>query len=838
MEERNFYQSIVEHTSIGYSYNKILYNKEGEQEDFQFLKLNETYETILGINESDWIGKNISELYALINKEGAHWKDYQQNILKVSMNTKFEEIFTYAGKHYRAKIYSPKKDYIITSLTDVTPEMENTKNLQILFDSVPIQVWYLQDAGTYLSANKAHADFMGIERTKFIEESIESLMSKEKATAYIQENQIIFDSKQQITKEDWFTSSNGAKRLLRITKKPKLNSKGNIRFVICSAEDITDDYINKEKNIIQERILRSSIDFTRELLTNNNLDEALSNGLQMIGNAAKVDRVYYWENNYCEDTKEWKTSQRLEWCQDNIETQIDNPELQNVLFEDSIDFMGTLAQNKSFNAHVKDMKDGENTTKRMLERQGILSILVIPIFIEDNFEGFIGFDSCETEKDWSEIEISLLKSFVFLYVKAYEQNLLQREVLQIKDNFYNFFNMTEDLLMVLNTDGKVLDINNNVLERLNYSREELLGESYLIFHPENEREKVGSNFQDILSGRKVNFNISAITKDGQTFPIETTNTQGLWDGEPAIFGVIKDVSELTLSEDKFSKAFNNSGVSMFISKFTDGEILEVNDTFLHYIGYAENEVLGKTTLDLEMTKDYENRDHFIEQIETKGKITDLEINFISKDNIARTGLTNIVPITINNEACLLSSIIDISDRIENEKRILELSNRDALTNLYNRRYIYDSVEEIIADYKENDELFSVAIVDIDNFKDINDQYGHQVGDCVLVEFSNKIQEHLRDYDVLGRYGGEEFIILLNHADIKKGKKVLNRILDVIRDTTFYCNNHQIKLTFSAGLACCKELNNEDLSLDNLVGISDKRMYMAKESGKNKIMYQN
>lgn len=276
---------------------------------------------------------------------------------------------------------------------------------------------------------------------------------------------------------------------------------------------------------------------------------------------------------------------------------------------------------------------------------------------------------------------------------------------------------------------------------------------------------------------------------------------------------------------------------MFISKFANGEILEVNDTFLKYLGYTEAEVIGQTTLELQMTQDYETRDLFKEQIKTNGKITDLEIQFITKNNIIRTGLTNIVPITINNEECLLSSIVDISDRIESEKRIIELSNRDELTNLYNRRFIYESVEEIIADYQENDEPFSVAILDIDDFKQINDRYGHQTGDCVLIEFSKVVKENLREYDVLGRYGGEEFVVLLNHADLQESNRVLSRVLDIVREHRFTCSNEKINLSFSAGITSCEELEKDRLSLDQLIGISDKRMYLAKQKGKNNIVYQ-
>lgn len=276
---------------------------------------------------------------------------------------------------------------------------------------------------------------------------------------------------------------------------------------------------------------------------------------------------------------------------------------------------------------------------------------------------------------------------------------------------------------------------------------------------------------------------------------------------------------------------------MFISRYEDGEILDVNDKFLDFFGYTKDEIMGKTTLDLQMTKDYSQRETFKKMIKTYNKIQDLEINYIDKNNENRTGLTNIVPVVINDTECLLTSIIDISDRVKNEKKILELSNKDSLTDTYNRRFVYEVLSKIIEKGNKNRDLFSVAIIDIDNFKNINDNYGHQVGDEVLVEFTKIVKENLRPDDVLGRYGGEEFIIIVNNADIEKSSKVLERVLANVRKRLSIFGDYEINLTFSAGVTSCKELEEVELSIDRLVEIADQRMYLAKKNGKNKVNYK-
>lgn len=186
---------------------------------------------------------------------------------------------------------------------------------------------------------------------------------------------------------------------------------------------------------------------------------------------------------------------------------------------------------------------------------------------------------------------------------------------------------------------------------------------------------------------------------------------------------------------------------------------------------------------------------------------------------------------------MLTSIIDISDRVENEKEIIELSTRDHLTDVYNRRFIYGVLEEVIENFIHEKTVFSVGIIDIDNFKSVNDQYGHQVGDDVLVEFSQIIKDSLRSNDILGRYGGEEFIVIIKHADIEKSIHVFERVLDNVRKTNFTHHQNPVELTFSAGITSCKELKKDELTIDKLIEIADKRLYLAKETGKNQIIYK-
>ncbi len=151
---------------------------------------------------------------------------------------------------------------------------------------------------------------------------------------------------------------------------------------------------------------------------------------------------------------------------------------------------------------------------------------------------------------------------------------------------------------------------------------------------------------------------------------------------------------------------------------------------------------------------------------------------------------------------------------------------DELTNIYNRRYIIESLKKEKAFADRTGEKFSLALIDIDNFKEVNDKYGHEVGDKVLEMVAYEIQNSVREADIVGRWGGDEFIVILRNTDIEKAKKVAERIKEQIKNIKV----NSINLSVSIGLT---EYNGRE-SLKDLIRKADKALYRAKEKGKDRI----
>ncbi|MBN1798548.1 MAG: GGDEF domain-containing protein [Spirochaetales bacterium] len=220
--------------------------------------------------------------------------------------------------------------------------------------------------------------------------------------------------------------------------------------------------------------------------------------------------------------------------------------------------------------------------------------------------------------------------------------------------------------------------------------------------------------------------------------------------------------------------------------------------------------------------------HQIFDIEKAKMLWDEIINH--KEYLSKTLKRN-VEITV----AALDYLTNIKDEIKNPKligeafigKIAEITSVDPLTKLFNRHYLYVKMDEEIKRFKRYNTTFSILFIDIDNFKHVNDTYGHQQGDEVLKKLSSIINNSLRDLDICARYGGEEFIIILPHTDINLAKEIAERIRSGVEN--YFSGN--IKITISIGLSNCP---TSATTKKNLIKQADNALYISKNKGKNRV----
>jgi len=167
------------------------------------------------------------------------------------------------------------------------------------------------------------------------------------------------------------------------------------------------------------------------------------------------------------------------------------------------------------------------------------------------------------------------------------------------------------------------------------------------------------------------------------------------------------------------------------------------------------------------------------------------------------------------------------------RKVRRLATHDSLTNLHNRREGFASLTREKAFADRTGLTFSVCMIDLDNFKSINDTYGHQAGDTVLKRFSRSIKDNIRNEDYVARYGGEEFLVIFVNFECRDGNPdCMQRLLNVVRELKFPEIAESLRLTASFGVA--GYLPGE--STDSLVDRADQALYQAKAKGKNRIEY--
>lgn len=171
--------------------------------------------------------------------------------------------------------------------------------------------------------------------------------------------------------------------------------------------------------------------------------------------------------------------------------------------------------------------------------------------------------------------------------------------------------------------------------------------------------------------------------------------------------------------------------------------------------------------------------------------------------------------------------VSLRNSLENYKK---QSLEDPLTKAANRRYFSAIIESKIREYKIMGTTFGIAFLDIDNFKHVNDTYGHEVGDKVLKILAETIQSNLRKHDSLGRWGGEEFVILFSDVDSEGLLIVAEKIRKLIASSSLHLSDQNLNVTVSIGATIV--VDNDDP--ESIVMRADQNMYISKKSGKNKV----
>ncbi|MEW5676891.1 PAS domain S-box protein [Flavobacterium enshiense] len=329
----------------------------------------------------------------------------------------------------------------------------------------------------------------------------------------------------------------------------EINFARTVADIIALAIETTKRKKAEHQIIFKSEILTSIAKTTDRLLKSENVNQIFEDSMRYIGEATKVDRVYYFENDMATNLM----SQRFEWSKNEALKEIDNPELQNIAHDVYPEFMDYLLKNKPYIAKVNDIH--EESLKRILEEQNILSVLILPIFIKESFGGFIGFDDCTIEREWTTDEVNILQTFTNNIASTIERINGEKTIKESEEKFRLLANNIPAAVYLVkyNPQRTKIFLNDEIEKLTGYSKDDFFDGRISLFdlyHPE-EKERVSKEIEkNILNNKPFHISCRLIKKNGEIIWIEEYGEAiSIEKDSKYIEGVVIDITERRKVED-------------------------------------------------------------------------------------------------------------------------------------------------------------------------------------------------------------------------------------------------------------------------------------------------
>lgn len=412
----------------------------------------------------------------------------------------------------------------------------------------------------------------------------------------------------------------------------------------------------------------------------------------------------------------------------------------------------------------------------------------------------------------------------------------------LSEVYYSLFNENPDAICMLDEEANILNANTAFVKLLNVKLSELENQHILtIIEPAQHDEVLASLLDRNMEYRDFRFNV--VNKDnekiGCLMKLVPISSEGMRKGH---FLVMKDMREL----DKIAQNYIKSELNYRIisENVQDVIILMDSDKNYLYVSPSSKEMFGFDYKDIDKIQPFINIH--------PDDATELDINF---DKAILTGKTFKMTLKAwhdtrgwiwtemsgkpvfddeGNFRHMLFIARDISHEKESEEQLRYFAYHDVLTGLPNRRLFMDSFGDLLQQLEEKGQSFAVMILDIDNFKVINDEYGHDFGDAVITEFGKRLQQSIGDLGIAARQGGDEFTVLIHEVKEQEQVAQIAQLIQQSMSAPLIIQQVEVLITTSIGFTICV---HPQLTHGEVMKSADAALYKVKERGKNEYAFQ-
>ncbi|MFA5825620.1 MAG: CHASE domain-containing protein [Gallionellaceae bacterium] len=396
-----------------------------------------------------------------------------------------------------------------------------------------------------------------------------------------------------------------------------------------------------------------------------------------------------------------------------------------------------------------------------------------------------------------------------------------------------------DASLLMNASGVIIGWNPQAEKIFGWTKQEAIGrmlhETILPLRFREAHVKGIVHFLDTGEGALLNSRIEvfAMHRDGHEFPIELSITPLKMEGKQEFSAFIRDITERRSREEELRLAatvFETVDHAVVITD-TDNNIITVNPAFTSITGYSREEVVGKNPHVLSSGK---HPPEFYEdlwgtltadgswhgEVWNRRKLGDVYVEQLS---------IHLVRNEQGHPTHHVGTFSDISARKAAEEHVQHMAHYDLLTDLPNRALIYDRLRQTLIKAKRSKGRVGLMFLDLDEFKPINDTYGHAVGDLLLKDVAKRLQHCMRESDTVARIGGDEFVVLLPVIEGEQDTIVVADKIQHALSQPFKLAGHKMRISSSIGIAIYPEHGTDDMTL---ITNADIAMYHAKSSGRN------
>ncbi len=682
--------------------------------------------------------------------------------------------------------------------------------LKTILDKLDIIFWYYDGPRVIGEVNQSFADFMGINPEEISGRQIKNILTNEdEIDKCIRENQEIIKENKQIKTERNLKFAADKNRTIKITKTPVLNNKDKVKYIICTGKDIS-----------ARKKLKNDLEKNRRHY--KKLVENLDEGITIVDE----------EENFI--------------FANSAARELFGVEKGGLVGKNMKEFVSEQEFAEKIVPGTKKRKQGE-TGRYELEimrqdgEKRILDVVATPRWQSENYMGAFSVIRDITERKQKEEELKLTQFSI---------------------------NNASVGIMWIKPSGKFEFVNETICERLQYSREEILGRDISFIDPHYSRENREERWQNLKEQGQQVIETEHETSKGERFPVEVRSHYVNYRDQEYEFAFIQDISEKREAERQLKEQ------KEVIEKLHDTalKLRELNseedicqltvdtaETLLEFkicnVSLVEDEMLVPRASSSGVPTGGEASTSIYDGIagrtyrEKRGFITD-DIASNADANPVDDAYRSAISVPVGEHGVFQAVSTEISsfsekdlelaellmahtsaalDRIYSRRKIRYKTFHDELTDIYNRTYLEQEIERL--DTARQLPL-SLIMIDINGLKIINDSFGHEKGDEVIKRTANLLQEALRTEDILARWAGDEFVILLPQTNKEEARKIKKRVEAKCKKT----RQEEIPITLGIGLAV---KDSEDRDIYEVLNEADQNMYSSKlankEYAKNKMI---